>query len=68
MTLNELLSKLTTANINVIVKDVLTGDEIITLKASGYASLDDTLEARTVAQWSVASASQIIVLLNESEG
>lgn len=66
MTLNELLSKLTTTNVNVIIKDVKSGNEIITLKASGYASLDDTLEARTVAQWSVVSASQIIVLLNEA--
>lgn len=67
MTLNEFLSALTTANATVIVKDLATGAEIITLKATGYASLDDALEARTIAQWSIANASQIVVLLNGAE-
>ena len=65
MTLLQFLSVLTTDTIQVTIKDVTTGNEIAQLKSSGYASLDDTIEARTVAQWSIASASHIVVLLNE---
>lgn len=65
MTLLQFLSVLTTDTIQVTIKDVTTGNEIAELKASGYASLDDTIEARIVAQWSIASASHIVVLLNE---
>lgn len=64
MTLTEFLSVLTTDTIQVTIKDVTTGNEIAQIKASGYASLDDTIEKRTVAQWSIISASHISVLLN----
>ena len=63
MKLSDILSTLTTPNVTVTVKDLTSGAEIVSLKASGYANLDDTLENRTVAQWQITSATQIIVLL-----
>ena len=66
MKLSDILSTLTTANVTVVVKDLTSGAEIVSMKASGYANLDDTLENRTVAQWQIASATQIVILLNEA--
>jgi len=63
MTLSGILSTLTTSNVTVTVKDLTSGTEIVSMKASGYANLDDTLEARTVAQWQIESATKIVVLL-----
>lgn len=67
MTLAQFLSTLTTAGIQVTIKDVVTGGEIAIIKAGGYSALDDEIEARTVAQWSVISTSQLTVLLNKAE-
>ena len=66
MKLSDILSTLTTANVTVVVKDLTSGAEIVSMKVSGYANLDDTLENRTVAQWQIASATQIVILLNEA--
>ena len=66
MTLSDLLSTLTNSNMTAVIKDLSTGAEIVTINARGYDSLEDTLEARTVAQWSIASINQIIILLNEA--
>ena len=63
MKLSDILSTLTTANVTVVVKDLTSGAEIVSMKASGYANLDDTLENRVVAQWQIASATQIVILL-----
>ena len=67
MTLSEFLSTLTTANVTATVKDVTSGSELISLKASGYANLDDTIESRTIAQWQITGSTQIVVLLNSAE-
>lgn len=64
MKLSDILSTLTTANVTVVLKDVTSGNEIMSFKASGYSNLEDTLENRTVAQWQIASATQIVILLN----
>lgn len=64
MKLSDILSTLTTPNVTVVVKDLASGSEIVSIKASGYANLEDTLENRTVAQWQIASATQIVVVLN----
>ena len=64
MKLSDILSVLTTPNVTVVVKDVTSGAEIVSMKASGYTNLDDTLENRTVAQWQIASATQIVIMLN----
>lgn len=67
MKLSDILSVLTTQNVTVVLKDVTSGAEILSFKASGYANLDDTLEARTVAQWQIISATQIVIMLNAGE-
>ncbi len=59
MTLKQFLSTLHTANINVTIVDLDTNEEIATLKASGYACLDDTIEQREVKQWAILSQSAI---------
>ena len=64
MKLSDILSVLTTPNVTVTVKDLTSGAEIVSMKASGYANLDNTLENRTVAQWEIASATSIVILLN----
>ena len=67
MSLAQFLSTLTTVGVQVTIKDVVSGNEIAIIKAGGYSALDDTIESRTVAQWSVVSTSQITVLLNAVE-
>lgn len=64
MKLSDILSVLTTPNVTVVVKDLTSGAEIVSMKASGYTNLDDTLENRTVAQWQIVSATQIVIVLN----
>jgi len=64
MKLSDILSVLTTPNVTVTVKDLTSGAEIVSMKASGYANLEDTLENRTVAQWQITSATQIVIVLN----
>lgn len=67
MTLGDFLSVLTTNNVTVIIKDVTSGSELISLKASGYANLDNAIENRTIAQWQIVGSTQIVVLLNSVE-
>ena len=43
-----------------------SGAEIITLKAAGYESLDDTIEAREVKQWSILSTTSLKITLGEA--
>lgn len=66
MNLSQFLSKLTSGNVQITVKDLESGSEIINLKASGYTALDDALEAREVMQWSVVTATHIEVVLGEA--
>lgn len=65
MKLKELLSTLTTDNVQVSLRDLDTGSEIANLKASGYASLDDTIENREVKQWLITSATAIQIILGD---
>ena len=66
MKLSEFLSTLTSTNVQVTLTDLNTNTEIITLKASGYASLDDSIENREVMQWSITSASAVKVVLGDA--
>ena len=66
MKLSEFLSTLTSSNVQVTLTDLNTNAEIITLKASGYASLDDSIENREVMQWSITSASAVKVVLGDT--
>lgn len=63
MTLLQFLSTLTTDAI-VVIKDVVGGKTIAEIRATGYTSLDDKLEQRTVAQWSIITSFKIEVVLN----
>lgn len=65
MTLTQFLTAFKT-DATVLIKNLDDGAVIAELKASGFASLDDTIEARTVAQWTVDTTSHITVLLNAS--
>ena len=62
MTLREFLETLNPSN-NVTVTVVEGTTEIITFKASGYASLDDALEEREVQEWSVTGPLTAKVIL-----
>lgn len=63
MTLAQLLSTLKTANVTVSIADLTTGDEIVSIKAAGYANLDDALEARQVEQWFINGPTSIKVVI-----
>lgn len=67
MTLSAFLSKLTTPNVQVSICNLTTSAEIISLKAVGYTSLDDTLEGSTVMQWSIISPTSIKVVIEVPE-
>lgn len=64
MTVNEFLSTLNAKDIQVTLIDSDGKTEIITFKAPGYASLEDTLEARTVREWSIGSPISLKVILD----
>ena len=66
MKLGEFLAGLTTPNVLVVLTDLNSGNEIITLKAAGYESLDDSVENREVKQWSISNASTVKVVLGET--
>ena len=66
MKLSEFLASLTSNNVQVTLTDLNTNTEIITMKASGYASLDDAIENREVMQWSITSASAVKVVLGDA--
>jgi hypothetical protein len=65
MKLSQLLSTLTSTNITVSIADLDSGAEIANMKASGYASLDDTIENREVKQWMILSASSIKIIVGD---
>lgn len=68
MNLSNFLATLTTENVQATLFDVVTGKEIITLKAAGYESLDDTLEAKEVKGWSIASPTKINITIGDASG
>lgn len=63
MTLNEFLSTLNAKDVQVSLIDSDGKTEIITFKATGYASLEDTLEARTIREWTISSPILVKVIL-----
>jgi hypothetical protein len=63
MKLKDFLASLTSTNVQLTLTDLNSGSEIVSMKASGYASLDDTIEDREVKQWSILSATSIKVVL-----
>jgi len=67
MKLNDFLSSLTSTSIQVTIVDLNTNTEITSMKASGYASLDEGILNREVKQWSVMSTTAIKVILESAE-
>ena len=65
MKLQQLLATLTTSNVEVTLTDMESGAEIASIKISGYASLDDTIESREVKQWQILSLTHIKVVLGD---
>ena len=63
MTLKQFLTALQTANVTVTLVDLDTSEEIASLKAAGFESLDDEIEAREVKQWMLVSVSSVKVVL-----
>lgn len=53
MTLHDFLASFKTTDTQVTIID--GEDELITFKASGYKSLEDELEARTILQWEIVA-------------
>lgn len=66
MTLAQFLGALKT-EATLVLKNLSDNTVIAEMKASGFASLDNTIEARTIAQWSIEGGPRITVLLNEAE-
>lgn len=63
MTLQQFLSTLQTATATVEIYDGTT--LVISMLAGGYGALEDTIEARTVLQWSLIAPQKIKVVLAE---
>ena len=63
MSLNDFLSTLNGKDITVTLVDSDGKTELITFKAAGYSSLEDTLEARTVKEWTVKNPVGLRVIL-----
>ena len=65
MKLKQLLETLMTPNVQATLIDFDTDTEIATLKTSGFASLDDTIESREVKRWQITSPTAIKVVLGD---
>lgn len=63
MTLREFLSTFQSDNIQVTLIDGGTEAEIIVFKAPGYASLDDSLEERTIMSWTIPAPVALRIVL-----
>ena len=63
MTLQQLLETFdfSVADITVTVMDGNTNEQIVKLNISGYASLEDNIEARIVTSWTIVSRTSITV-------
>lgn len=66
MKLSEFLSTLNTKDVLATITDYETGEEIVTLKTPGYASLEDTIENRAVRKWEIVSATRINIVLGDT--
>lgn len=65
MTLEQLLSTLTSLNVTATIYDSDGKTVLSEIKTNTYASLEDTLEARTVKEWSIKGSYTITVILDE---
>ena len=63
MTLKQLLETLQTGTATVVVIDLDSNEELVSIKASGFANLDDALEAREVKQWFITGATSLKVVI-----
>lgn len=66
MTASEFLSTLTNKDAEVTLVDNDTEEVVVSLKAGGYASLDDTLESRAIKKWTVKNSSEITAVLGDA--
>ena len=65
MNLNQFLSTLKTAKVNVVVKDS-EDNEICVIQASSVSALDNVLENRTINRWYLNGATSLTVFLNDA--
>lgn len=63
MTLSQMIAALNTNNATVTVIDAATSTELIVFKASGIASVEDSISGRTVSYWEITSATAVEVAL-----
>ena len=63
MTLQQFLSTLATKSAAIDIVDKTNNTLIISLLASGYDALEDTLEARTVSEWSLIGSQKLKVVV-----
>lgn len=61
MTVQDFLKALENKDTKITIKNYDDGVEVAEIKASGYASLDDTIEAKEVEQFTVESSAHIIL-------
>lgn len=64
MTLNNLISTLNKPKAYVTVQK--DGEVVIIFGSAGYESLDETLLAETVIEWTIESSTEITVILEDS--
>lgn len=65
MTLRQLLSTLTSLNVTATIYDSDGKTVLSEIKTNTYASLEDTLEARTVKEWTIKGQFVILITLDE---
>ena len=65
MDLAKLLETLTNDGMQAILYDLNTNKEIVSIKASGYGALDDTIEKREVKQWGILNTSTLKIVLGD---
>ncbi len=65
MTLRQLLSTLTSLNVTATIYDSDGKTVLSEIKTNTYASLEDTLETRTVKEWAIKGQFVILITLNE---
>ena len=65
MKLSQFISTLTSTDVQMKLLDMESGAEIATMKVSGYASLDNTIENREVKQWAINSTTSITITLGD---
>lgn len=65
MKLSDFLAVLKSPNVQVIVTD-LQDAEVCRIFASSYTALDETVSDRTINRWTINSATNIAIVLNDA--